>query len=528
MGRSIFRARTGFSLSCFASLLACFTAAPILPALDSLAADSAAERDNVEAANRAVVKVSVTYFVFDYESPWNAPAVRAASGTGFIIDGNRIITNAHVVSSSNTVRVQRPSQRRDYEARVAHIAHDCDLAMLTVADPDFFKDSRPLELGPTPPLNSGVEVIGFPIGGDRVSITRGVVSRKGMDLYSHSRIDSHMILQVDAAINPGNSGGPALQDGRVIGVAFQTLTQGQNLGYLIPPPVIQRFLKDIGDGRYDGYIEFGVSDFPTVNPALRRALGLEGHVASPDTGVLIYSIMPGSSADGLLRRGDVLLSVNGKAISETGDVEFEGELAPYVELIDNLSPDDPIVVEVWRDGKRERIQLQARRTTVIDFMRKNYDLPPEFAVFGGLVFQPVDADLMDEYGEKWAREGRADILYRYSYFLPAEVWKETSVDVALTRRLTDGVNLYAERFEGRLITSVNGAAIKGFADFVQKFDRALESEEFVVLRFTGQSTPLVLRSADVKSARNRIARQYGLGRDRFLRPAGRSRQGQGG
>ncbi|MEQ9366930.1 MAG: serine protease, partial [Leptospirales bacterium] len=151
---------------------------------------------NIEVANRAVVHISSTFFTHSYENPWNAPLIRRASGTGFIIAGNRIVTNAHVVSQANTLRVQRPTQRTDYEARVLHIAHDCDLAMLVVEDPAFFEDSTPLEIGPTPALNTSVEVIGFPIGGDRVSITRGVVSRMGMDTYSHSQIDSHLTLQV--------------------------------------------------------------------------------------------------------------------------------------------------------------------------------------------------------------------------------------------------------------------------------------------------------------------------------------------
>ncbi len=480
-------------------------------------AESAAAID-IRTLQRAVVKVQLSYFTFDYENPWNPPQVREASGTGFVISGNRILTNAHVVSGANQIFLQRPDQRRDFPARVVHIAHDCDLAALAVDDPAFFEGATALEIGGIPEINSAVDVIGFPIGGDRVSVTRGIVSRRDMDQYSHSGIDFHMILQVDAAINPGNSGGPALQDGKVIGVAFQTLTQGQNLGYLIPTPVIGKFLRDIEDGQYDGYVEFGVIDFPTENATIRRATGVEAGAAWPDTGVLVTGALPGSSADGILRPGDVILSVNGKALTYRGDVDNGGgELGPYSELLDNLDPGDPIEVIIWRDGQRQTLQLQAKRTSVITFMRKKYDLPPEYLVVAGLVFQPLDEDLMDAYGERWSREGQLETLYRYRRFLPAKLYRQRDIDVALTRRLTDPVNLYSQQFEGGVVESVNGKEFRNFAQFAALLDEAVRSGQPLTLRFVNNPTPLALRPEDVRSSAPRIRSRYRLSADRRLR-----------
>ncbi len=475
---------------------------------------------NIDVANRAVVHIRSTFFTHSYENPWNAPLIRRASGTGFIIEGNRIVTNAHVVSQANTLRVQRPTQRTDYEARVLHIAHDCDLAMLVVEDPAFFKDSTPLEIGPTPALNTSVEVIGFPIGGDRVSITRGVVSRMGMDTYSHSQIDSHLTLQVDAAINPGNSGGPALQNGRVIGVAFQVLSQGENLGYLIPPPVVNKFLTDIKDGKYDGYIEFGAFQMATTNPTLRAATGVEEAAPAPDTGVLVYRVIPGATADGILRPGDILLSINGHKITESGDVQLDGGLIQYTQLIDNLGPGDPIQAEIWRDGKRIKLDMAARITRLIEFQRRNHDTGPSYAIFAGLVFQPLDANLMETFASRWAQAGRPEIFYRYSYFLSGEIYRETEIDVVFTRRLAAQVNLYAQDFEGRIVESVNGTAVKNFREFVKLIDATLEKERYLILRFRGIPRPLVLKSADIRAAATEIPEKYGIRADRNLQGRG--------
>ena len=482
---------------------------------DALNPDSS---DNVQLARGAVVSIQVTFFVYSYEHPWNRPAVQRASGTGFIIAGNRILTNAHVVSRANTVRVQRPDQRTDYSARVLFLGHDCDLALLGVEDPAFFEGSRPLEIGENPELNTELEVIGFPIGGDRVSITRGIVSRLGMDVYSHSRIDHHLTIQVDAAINPGNSGGPALQNGRVIGVAFQTLRQGENLGYLIPPVVLRRFLEDTADGSYAGYIEFGVLDFPTRNPTLRTALGMNGSIASPNTGVLITSIVPGASAEGHLQTGDVLLSLMGHVISESGDIEVDGQLQPYSEAIDNLPVGAGIQAEVWRDGRRQALQFPARGTDIIDFQRKNYDAAPSYLVAAGLVFQPLDADLLEAYGQQWVAAGRSDILYRYSRYLSNALYEQARVFVILTRRLADRVNLHADSSVGGIVQSVNGRRVSNFAAFVEAMDDAIVQGPFVTIRFFDQQVPLVLRSSDIEAANMRIAENYGVRRDRFVGP----------
>jgi hypothetical protein len=71
--------------------------------------------------------------------------------------------------------------------------------------------------------------------------------------YSHGRT-SLLAVQIDAAINSGNSGGPVLLKDEVVGIAFQCLTSGENIGYIIPTPVIEHFLTDLSrnSGKYTG------------------------------------------------------------------------------------------------------------------------------------------------------------------------------------------------------------------------------------------------------------------------------------
>jgi S1-C subfamily serine protease len=162
-----------------------------------------------------LVRITATEVAPDYRAPWNAGMLGRGIGAGFVIDGNRIMTNAHVVSNSRYLTVERDGDPNKYQAKVLFVAHDCDLALITV-DPTFFKNMLPLKFGGIPELESTVSAYGYPIGGERMSVTAGIVSRIDFQLYTHSSIDQHLAVQISAQINPGNSGGPVMQNAKVI------------------------------------------------------------------------------------------------------------------------------------------------------------------------------------------------------------------------------------------------------------------------------------------------------------------------
>ena len=222
---------------------------------------------------KSVVMIMAVNQDYDYSTPWKKGPMGRGVGSGFVIDGNRILTNAHNVANQRYIEVKKQNFAQRYPAKVQYVGHDCDLAILTVADPAFFANTEPVKFGEIPEINSTVQTCGFPMGGRQVSVTEGIVSRLETSVYSHSQSARHLVVQTDAAINPGNSGGPVFQNGRVVGVAFQGLQSGDNIGYMIPTTIIQHFLKDIGDGRYDGFGKLGISLFPGIhNPSYKKYL----------------------------------------------------------------------------------------------------------------------------------------------------------------------------------------------------------------------------------------------------------------
>jgi len=333
----------------------------------------------------SVVRIEASTLDPNYTVPWAPGQMSGGVGAGFIIDGKRIMTNAHVVSNARFLTVSKQGDPKPYPARVLHIAHDCDLALLQIDDPKFFEGTKSLSFGGIPEIESTVSVFGYPIGGDRLSVTRGIVSRVDFQPYSHSGTDSHLTIQIDAAINPGNSGGPVLQEGKVVGVAFQGYSGdvAQNVGYMIPTPVITRFLADVKDGSYDHYMDLALSYFPLFNPAARKALGLP----DDDQGVWVSEVFGGGSSDGIVHRGDVLLAIDGNPIASDGSVELADGPVEMAEIVERKLKGEKVALQILRKGQKMEVTVPLNESWPFSLQANAYDVKARFVTFGGLIFQ---------------------------------------------------------------------------------------------------------------------------------------------
>lgn len=449
---------------------------------------------------RSVLRIESATQVPDYETPWNSGRFGGGIGTGFIIGHNKILTNAHVVSNARRLLITVHGSPVKYPAKIEHIAHDCDLALLSVEDFKDFESFPRFEFGEVPELESQVRVIGYPIGGDRLSVTRGVVSRIDFQPYSHSRIDSHLVIQIDAAINPGNSGGPVLQDDKVVGVAFQGMRQADNTGYIIPTPVVRRFLKDIEDGSYDHYVDLGISEFALHNPAMRKALGLP----DDNMGVLITNVVPTSSCDGFLQPGDVLLSLNGHQVDSAGMVTIDGEKTNYNEVVERKFAGDKVAARFLRDGSWNDVEIELKPLPWARLYAIKYEKKPRYMVFAGLVFQPLDTNL-------FAASKFNDVTVRrlYTDYIPKGLFQKHRDIVMLTRVESDPVTSQLGDFAGFAVDKINGVEVTDL-EHAHQLLHPEEAPEFHVIELFGASRPVVIPSAAVAEANERVAKNYGI------------------
>ena len=453
--------------------------------------------------SQSVVLIRAVSQDYDYTLPWKQTSMQQGTGSGLIIAGNRILTNAHNVSNCKYVEAKKQGLAKRYPATVAFIGHDCDLAILKVADENFFAGTQPLELGDVPKANTTVTTYGFPVGGEHLSVTEGVVSRIQLDNYSHTGADSHLVIQTDAAINPGNSGGPVMQDGKVVGVAFQGLRAADNIGYMIPTTVIRHFLADIDDGKYDSFGSLGFTTYPGLhNASYKKYL----KVPAQEEGIVVLKTLLNSSAGKILQNNDVITQVDDYDIDNDGKVWIDGLRLRLSEIIERKQIGDTVTITFYRNGEKQQQTLDIRLNRPVLGYARQFDKAPEYVVYGGLVFVQVTRNFLETRGSKWI----SDIPYylRYLFYYSQQLNQEPlrKEYVVLAEILPDEINAYCDSFKNLPVESVNGTEIWSLADLHKNIDQA--ENDFCVIKFMGSTQPLILDTQKVKSRQQDILTQY--------------------
>lgn len=459
---------------------------------------------------RAVVHITNYAQRANWDSPWEMKGVQASTGTGFSIGNGRVMTNAHVVADQRVVQLRRFQDATPYAARVEFVSHECDLAVVKVDDPLFYKELPALKIAKTvPPLRTKVRTFGYPTGGRELSSTEGVVSRYEYHTYAHDQFDSFPTAQTDAAINPGNSGGPVMLGDNVVGVAFQGRSDLQSTGYFIPTPMIEHFLTDIADGRYDGFPELGAAYTALLSPAYRRYLKLP-----PDaTGVVVDQIQPNSSADGVLKKGDVLLVIDGQKIDNDGKISVGEHKLSLSFAVDRRQMGERVKVNLWRDGKATELSVPLKGYPPLDRNKRKYDVLPRYFVYAGLVFQPLDVEYLSTWGNWYALAPRRltwNHLFKWIE-KPDEAQAET---IVLTRKLPDPVNSQLAAFRNVAVDEINGRKIRSLTDVVEAFEKNTAARH--VIKFQGAGDLEALPRAESEAAQARILQTYGIPNDRRL------------
>jgi len=443
----------------------------------------------------------------DYDNPWNMSGPEMISGSGAVIEGNRILTNAHVVSDHTYIVVRLHGQSQKYQAKVIAVSHEADLALLGVDDIEFFEGVKPLKLGRLPEVEQEVVVCGFPEGGDSLSTTKGVISRIENQKYVHSWIEL-LAGQLDAAINPGNSGGPVMVGNRIVGVVMQARKKSENIGYMVPVPVIKHFLTDLEDGSYDGFPEDGIIFQSLENASLKKMFGL----SEEQSGTLVTSVIPGSPAENNIFPGDVLLSIDGHRIADDGTVEFRPKERTGCDFyVKQHQVGKKAVYKIFRRGMERTVILTLDKNSENGRLvpMERYDVRPSYYVYGGLVFCPLTLNYLLSWGDDWPEDAPYKLL---TYLVDGKLTREGEEVVIITKILADDINSSYDGMVNRRITEVNGKKIINLRDLIRTVE-ADGADPYVVFK-TEDNETIALERQKAEGAHDAILATYQISEDR--------------
>jgi len=400
------------------------------------------------------------------------------------------------------LEVQRYGQRKRYIAKVYAVSHQADLALLKVEDKDFFEGVKPLTFGTLPHVEQKIVVYGYPMGGNTLSATIGVVSRVEHHAYAHSG-ESFLAVQVDAAVNPGNSGGPALSNGKIVGVVMQLMSKSQNIGYLVPVNMVQHFIEDMKDGKYDGFADLGLGTQKLENPAIRRYYGLDDNV----TGKLIVKVVHNSSLAGLLQEDDILTAVDGHNVENDGTVEFrKHEFTHYQYFVDAYQMGEKVKLDIIRDKKE--MQVAADLNYIADDMylvkTTRYDTMPSYFVYGGYVFSPLTRNLIVSTNRN---------RLKLSYLAGKWQEKDKSEVVVLLKVLASDMSRGDNDFAMWPIDKVNGEPFKNFKEFYEKM--AAVKSQYIVLE-DNDGVKVIIDREEAQEKQSAILQKYNIEFDKSI------------
>ncbi|HVN47090.1 MAG TPA: trypsin-like peptidase domain-containing protein [Steroidobacteraceae bacterium] len=451
-------------------------------------------------AESAVVKVFSTMRRPDVAHPWTKASPIEAFGSGVVIEGKRILTNAHVIAYASQVQVQGDQSGDKIAATVEALDPGIDLAILKLDDASFFDQRPPLpRANVLPQIKEPVLAYGFPTGGTTLSITRGIVSR--IEFVPYGVSTSGLRIQIDAAINPGNSGGPAISDNRMIGLAFSHLANSENISYIIPNEEIELFLKGVATGPYPGKPGM-YDDLQTLeNPALRGFLRIGPSVR----GMIVHR--PDDSSEGYpLKQWDVITHIGSEPIDDEGMISIRNNLrVGFAYLIQHIARNGTVPLTVVRTGQTRDIQLPvpAHRPLLIDSLQGQY---PSYFILGPIVFERASMEalqLMRARGQAvfgnplLARFGdRPDAERQELVIVPAPLFPH-----ALSKGYSDPT--------GCVVKSVNGTPVRSLAHLVTLL-RDLK-DEYVTLDFDNRaSEAMVFPRAQLNSSTEAILSDNGV------------------
>lgn len=452
----------------------------------------------------SVVKVFSTARLPDLYKPWTKQAPRDSTGTGVIIDGKRILTNAHVVLYASQVQVQASQSGDKISATVEAISPGIDLAVLKLDDESMFEARPPLARARAlPDVKDPILVYGFPTGGTNLSITKGIVSRIEFALYSFPT--SGLRIQIDAAINPGNSGGPALSGDTMVGLAFSRLGGGDNIGYIIPCEEIELFLADIADGHYDGKPAMFDALQTFENPALRPYLKLDKSVE----GIIV------TQSDSLdpaypLKPWDVITKIGDASIDNEGHVRLEANLrVRFQYLIQRIAKDGRVPLTVVRGGKPRAVDLPVSPTRPM--LMPNLDgAYPSYFVYGPLVFAAATQDFVGSFNNVgWLSSLSASASPLVTRRSDRPAFADEGLVVVTSPFFPHKLSKGYSPAVARAVKSINGAAVKNLNHLVELLRDA--KDDYVVFDFHGRGQEtLVFPRQEMVAATEEILTDNGV------------------
>ncbi|MHC4953420.1 MAG: PDZ domain-containing protein [Planctomycetota bacterium] len=461
-------------------------------------APRAAADDLMPKLRQGLVKVAVTSQSYDYTSPWKKTGVRNSQGRGFVVSPGVILTLAGNVRDALMIEVMVANSARRYPAKLKHVDTRMGLALVEITDEELRAQLKPLQLGESVKLDDEFDI--YELGRDNM------VERATARVVRADASPTVLSLRVQTTGTGGGDGQVALKDGKVVGLLT---SRSRQQGMITSIESIEKYLKDHEDGDYKGCPGSSVWIQTLLREDLREFYGL----GKDQHGIGVVRTVAGRTGEGVLKKGDVILAVDGYDVDDEGKFKHErhGRLSVSWLFQGRRYPGDSMKLKILRDGKEQEVTLELKAWP--DSVRSVPSGPgegrPQYLVVGGLVILELHERVYIP------RSPGGVFLRRYS---EREGWDpagERRRYVYVDRVFADESNKGFEGLRYTPVDKINGMLITEIADVAKALGKP--KGEFHVFEFQGVASDFVIPAAKLKEIDERVSKNYRIPKMRHLR-----------
>ncbi len=454
--------------------------------------------------NASLIRVNSTNQSYDFFRPWMKKSPYVRRGLGAILPGGKVLVTAELVANHTYVEFEKPNSAEKSQAEVLVVDYDCNLALLKPVNDEFLKQSKPLDLDENGRVGDKVQILQLEPNGE-IAQTPGVVTTTTVSSYPMDRLGL-LIFRVSAPLQSreGSFTIPALHNGKLLGLLMRYDARSQT-AEIIPSPVISHFLKDAEVDPYVGFPRAGIAFSATRDPQFRRYIKL-----NEDGGVYITQVMPGSAAEKAgLKRGDVILSVDGHAIDQDGNYSDEtyGKI-PFSNITNTLSHiGDTVNFTILRDGKHDDIEVKLEPADPAKVVSEPYIMnrQPKFYILGGLVFQELSRSYLQEWGPNWMKEAPQRLVFLDAF---QDEDSDRGKVVFLSQILPSQDTLGYDNLDHLIVTKINDVPIRNLEDLANAAAKPING--FHKIEFDEDPGVIYLNAEAIEKNKDRLIGDYGL------------------
>lgn len=415
----------------------------------------------------SLLKVNVTYQSYNLQIPWQKESAGGRRGLGVVLPGNRVLVTAQMVADATYIELELPESGQKIPAGVQAVDYEANLALLAPNSPtkekEFFSGLKGVEVDDSARIGDSLAVWQAGRVGDLI-VTPMSISKVMTQGYV---VDNAAFLVYEATgiiRSESNSFTLPVVKGRKLAALLLRYDSKNQVATLLPAPIIQHFLKDVADGRYDGFPSLGIEFQVTQDEQFRDYLGLKA--GAP--GVFVSKIMKGGSADKAgMKAGDIMISIDGHEVDARGDYQdgqFGAVSASHL-IRGKGFVGDKVEIKVLREGKEVVLTGSLTRKQPDDYLVRPYlfDQGPKYILSGGILFQELTSAYLNSFG----REQRGGAILRLQRIAsnPEEFEQDGRKKIVFIGAILPTASTQGyERMSGQVVEEVNGRKITEISD----------------------------------------------------------------